>query len=345
MEPSEKPSPLESEFPLQDHYAPETEGEFPSPAFIAEVAGEETRKGFDDETKAEKPKVALEDYSIAAQKFLDQYERSGFFATYAKDVSLKFRVGDSFMIDYESGTVHLDGSWFHERGFSNEQILWACLHELSHFIDLTDEDMVGHGIFCTGIVAANNNEFGIVGVAPKTSVVFCKVLKASGAGNPSHIIKGIEHAIENNVDIISISFGARQDVPEIKQIIRKAYEKNIVLVAAAGNDKVEDSVNYPARYDEVISVGAVDENDQIAEFCSKGYKVDVYAPGVYITSTYLNNSYACMSGTSFATPFVAGIISLAISLRRKNKKAVIVQEIIDLIKKIPLKDFVEKYGT
>jgi hypothetical protein len=139
MEPSEKPSPLESEFPLQDHYAPETEGEFPSPAFIAEVAGEETRKGFDDETKAEKPKVALEDYSIAAQKFLDQYERSGFFATYAKDVSLKFRVGDSFMIDYESGTVHLDGSWFHERGFSNEQILWACLHELSHFIDLTDD--------------------------------------------------------------------------------------------------------------------------------------------------------------------------------------------------------------
>jgi len=211
--------------------------------------------------------------------------------------------------------------------------------------DSTDEDMVGHGIFCTGIVAANNNEFGIVGVAPKTSVVFCKVLKASGAGNPSHIIKGIEHAIENNVDIISISFGARQDVPEIKQIIRKAYEKNIVLVAAAGNDKVEDSVNYPARYDEVISVGAVDENDQVAEFCSKGHKVDVYAPGVYITSTYLNNSYACMSGTSFATPFVAGIISLAISLRRKNKKAVIVQEIIDLIKKIPLKDFVEKYGT
>lgn len=211
--------------------------------------------------------------------------------------------------------------------------------------DSIDEDMVGHGIFCTGIVAANNNEFGVVGVAPKSSVVFCRVLKSSGAGNPSHIIKGIEYAIENNVDIISISFGARQDVPEIKEVIKKAYDRGIVLVAAAGNDKVENSVNYPARYEEVISVGAVNESDTIADFCSKGYKVDVYAPGVYITSTYLNHSYACMSGTSFATPFVAGIIALAISLRRKNKKPIIVKDIIELIKTTPLRDFVEKYGT
>lgn len=212
-------------------------------------------------------------------------------------------------------------------------------------VESNDNHLGGHGVFCTGIVAASNNEYGIVGVAPKASIIFCKVLRASGGGKPDYILAGLRYAIESNVDIISISFGARFDIPEVGKIVREAYNRGIVVVAAAGNDCVDDSVNYPAKYDEVISVGAIDENDKIADFCSKGYKIDVYAPGVSITSTYLNNSYACMSGTSFATPFIAGLIALAISFRRKLGKPIIVKEIIEHIRNTSITEFVEKYGT
>lgn len=212
-------------------------------------------------------------------------------------------------------------------------------------VDSKDASLSGHGMFCTGVIAASNNDFGIVGVAPKCSIMFYKVLKASGAGKPESILNGLKYAINNGADIISLSFGARQDLPEIRSIVREAYNANIVLVAAAGNDKVDNSVNYPAKYEEVISVGAIDEYDRVADFCSKGYKIDIYAPGVSITSTYFNNSYACMSGTSFATPFISGLIALAISLRRKLKKPVRVDEIIKMIKTTPINEFVEKYAT
>ena len=139
MEPSEK-TVLETTGSAELEHVPSNPlDDGASFGFTAEVSREDHEKGFEAQQQQERIKIPLEEYASRAQQFLDQYERSGFFATYAKDISLKFHVGDAFMIDYESGTVHLDGNWFHERNFTNDQILWACLHELSHFIDLTGD--------------------------------------------------------------------------------------------------------------------------------------------------------------------------------------------------------------
>lgn len=210
----------------------------------------------------------------------------------------------------------LDAGWpFHTDLINN-------ILEVKDFVgpDSIEKDIQNHSVSCAGIMVANDNAFGIVGVAPKAVIIYGRVLKSNGSGSAINIINGVDYAIRCKVDILSLSFGARFIHDALYEKIKEAYNKGIVIVSSAGNDKVEDSINYPAKWEEVISVGAVDDKDVVADFCSKGYKIDVYAPGVSILSTHLNNSYGCFSGTSFAAPFVSGIIALGISLRRKNNK-------------------------
>jgi subtilisin family serine protease len=112
-----------------------------------------------------------------------------------------------------------------------------------------------------------------------------------------------------NVDIINMSLGAPSQPPTfIHDLIKEAVSKGIVVIAAAGNDS--HAVNYPARYDEVIAVAALDESGNLATFTSKDFTVDIVAPGTNIYSTHLNGNYCKMSGTSQASPFVAGICAL-----------------------------------
>lgn len=217
--------------------------------------------------------------------------------------------------------------------------------EIKDFVDSDsmEKNIQNHGVSCAGIIGANDNAFGIVGVAPRVAIIYGRVLKSNGSGGASSIISGIDYAIKNKVDIISLSFGARFVHDELHNKVKEAYSKNIVIVSSAGNDKVEDSVNYPAKWEEVISVGAVDDKDNIADFCSKGYKIDVYAPGVSVLSTHLNNSYGCFSGTSFATPFISGLLALGISLRRKSgKNDLKPQEIRKLLNTVKLSSLVEE---
>ena len=151
--------------------------------------------------------------------------------------------------------------------------------------DSWEDKLSGHGTHVAGIIAGSDNDFGVVGVAPK-----CK-------------------AIDLNVDIINMSLGASTEPPKfIHDLILEAVSKGIVVIAAAGNDA--QSVNYPARYDEVIAVAALDASGKLATFTSKDETVDIVAPGVDIYSTFLRNEYCKMSGTSQASPFVAGICAL-----------------------------------
>lgn len=188
------------------------------------------------------------------------------------------------------------------------------------------EDRQGHGTHCAGVIAGVDNEFGVIGVAPEASIYAVKVLGDDGYGSLNTIIKGIRWAIEQRVDVISLSLGIAQRPPQVfHNIIKEAYRRGIVVVAAAGNEN--DDVCYPAVYPESIAVGAINQVLSKAQFSNHGNELDISAPGVDIYSTFLNGTYAKMSGTSMATPLVAGAIALWIANKRLNNERYTVQDV------------------
>lgn len=176
------------------------------------------------------------------------------------------------------------------------------------------KDYNGHGTHVAGTIAAIQNNTGVVGVAPEVNLLIGKVLNKDGSGQINWIIKGIEYAIEQKVDIISMSLGGPDDVPELHEAIQKAVNGNILVICAAGNegdnDSNTDEYGYPGYYNEVISVGAINLNRQSSEFSNSNNEVDLVAPGENILSTYLDGKYATLSGTSMATPHVSGAMAL-----------------------------------
>lgn len=170
----------------------------------------------------------------------------------------------------------------------------------------------GHGTHVAGIIAAKNNEIGIVGVAPEADIFSVKVLNSRGSGYLSDVVKGIEWSMKNNMDIINLSLSATEPSYALIDVIDRAKKQGIVIVAAAGNRGItgSDSMGYPAKLPTVISVGATNENDQRASFSSIGPNLKVMAPGENILSTYKDNTYKSLNGTSMATPFVAGVVAL-----------------------------------
>lgn len=188
----------------------------------------------------------------------------------------------------------------------------------------------GHGIHVTGIIAARENGRGIVGVAPGCHILPVKVLNSDGSGSYEAIAKGLRYAIDANCDIINMSLGAPSEPPrEIHNLIKEAVSKGIIIIAAAGNDS--GKVNYPAHYDEVIAVAALDKNGNLAHFSSRGQEVDGAVPGVDIYSTHFNNGYAKMSGTSQASPFMAGICALLLSYSRKTAGVPLIKNYIEMM--------------
>jgi len=175
-------------------------------------------------------------------------------------------------------------------------------------------DYNGHGTHVAGTMAATINQKGVVGVAPEANLLIVKVLDRNGSGQYEWIINGIYYAIEQKVDIISMSLGGPEDVPELHEAIQKAVENNILVVCAAGNEgdgqDSTDEFGYPGSYNEVISVGAINLERQISDFTNSNNEVDLVAPGENILSTYLKGKYAKLSGTSMATPHVSGALAL-----------------------------------
>ncbi|MGG3563216.1 S8 family peptidase [Neobacillus rhizosphaerae] len=175
-------------------------------------------------------------------------------------------------------------------------------------------DYNGHGTHVAGTIAATINQKGVVGVAPEANLLIVKVLDRNGSGQYEWIINGIYYAIEQKVDIISMSLGGPEDVPELHEAIQKAVANNILVVCAAGNEgdgqDVTDEFGYPGSYNEVISVGAINLERQISDFTNSNNEVDLVAPGENILSTYLRGKYARLSGTSMATPHVSGALAL-----------------------------------
>lgn len=174
----------------------------------------------------------------------------------------------------------------------------------------------GHGTHVAGTIAAADNDIGVVGVAPKATIYAVKAFDKSGRGNISNVIDALNWCIEREVNVINMSFGFKNNSIALHRAIQEAYKRNIVLVAASGNSGGNNSVLYPARYDEVIAVGASNSQDKAAWFSSGGAQVTIMAPGAGIKSTYKDGGYENMSGTSMASPHVAGAAALLLSVMK-----------------------------
>lgn len=173
----------------------------------------------------------------------------------------------------------------------------------------------GHGTHVAGIIAAENNSIGVVGAGPQIDLYAVKVLSRNGSGYLSDVIEGIDWAIANNMQVINMSLGTTSDVQSFRDAIARANTSGITQVAAAGNDGL--AVNYPAAYPEVIAVSATDSADAITSWSSRGPEVDLAAPGLSIYSTYKGQDYRTLSGTSMATPHVAGTAALVLTQTAK----------------------------
>lgn len=173
----------------------------------------------------------------------------------------------------------------------------------------TYEDLNGHGTHVAGTIAALDNEVGVIGVAPDTELYAVKVLDSFGSGYTSDIAAGIEWAANQGIDIANLSLGGPTGSSALQQAADYAEEQGTLLIAAAGNSGTR-GVAYPAAYDNVLSVAAVDSSNNKADFSSFGPENDIAAPGVNILSTYLDNQYTELSGTSMASPHVAGVAAL-----------------------------------
>ena len=182
----------------------------------------------------------------------------------------------------------------------------------------------GHGTHCAGIIGAEGgNETGIAGVNWTVKIMPLKFMDSDGAGTTKDAIEAINYVINRkragvNVRVISASWGSTIKSRALEDVIRKAGDEGILLVAAAGNDHSDNDAkpHYPASYDlnNVISVAAVDRNDELTSFSNWGAtSVDVAAPGQQIFSTWLNHGFEEKQGTSMATPFVAGVAALVLS--------------------------------
>lgn len=171
-------------------------------------------------------------------------------------------------------------------------------------------DGSGHGTHVAGTIAAINNKFGVVGVAPQAEIYGVKIFNRMGNGYISDIVAGLDWALQNKMQVVNMSFGTTRPSKAMEEAVGKCVQAGMVLVAAAGNEGKENSVMYPARYPGVIAVSAVDQQDKLASFSSWGPEVTVAAPGVDILSTYPGGKYRTMSGTSMACPHTAGVAAL-----------------------------------
>ena len=182
------------------------------------------------------------------------------------------------------------------------------------------EDRNGHGTHCAGVIAARANDAGFIGAAPKSELLVAKVMGNDGNGSFEWITGGINWAVEKGAHIISMSISGPTTSNLLYTAVHRALEKGVFLICAAGNEGslYQNSIGYPGRYGSVISVASHDENGNPSGFSSQGGEIDIMAPGSRIWSTYKDGGYAELSGTSMATPFVAGLSALILSKHVKD---------------------------
>lgn len=219
------------------------------------------------------------------------------------------------------------------------RVRW-CANTLGAVLRTGDPDLCidrnGHGTHVAGIIASAIDNIGNAGVAPNVTLYAIKVLNDGGVGTYSDVAEGIVVAVKgpdgepgtvDDAKILSMSLGGPSDSNVLREAVEWAYSHGAIIVAAAGNsgdgDPSTDNILYPAKYDHVIAVGAMDQSYNVPIWSSDGPELDVVAPGVRIYSTYKGGGYATLSGTSMATPHVSATIALIQALRIASGKGLL----------------------
>lgn len=235
-------------------------------------------------------------------------------------------------------------------GFNDDVHGWDFVNQTGRIGDWN-----GHGTHCAGIAAAvAGNGIGIVGANPDALIMPVTVMQSDGTGDVATIIKGIDYAVANGADIISMSFGSYGESRAEEQALGRAYQK-AVLVAAAGNDgkclnhahlkrgQFAPKPMYPASYTFVLGVQAMNSEGNITVWSNdddngptytewgedKLYNYELLAPGVNIESTYPGGNYKSLNGTSMATPMVAGALSRLIQTKEYVNKEYLFGDLIN----------------
>lgn len=257
----------------------------------------------------------------------------------------------------------IDNAWINEieyngvegvdddnNGFIDDIHGWDFVNQTNRI-----DDYNGHGTHCAGIAAAMaGNDKGGVGANPNAQIMSIGVMQSDGVGDIATIIKGIDYATANGVDVLSMSIGTYAESMALEQALGKAYQK-AVLVAAAGNDGLciyrheclinkrrDNSPMFPAAYNFVLGVQATESTGTLAGFSNydedgpifsqydeeKLYNYELKAPGTLIMSTFRGGSYKALNGTSMACPIVAGGISRLLQCKEYNSKELLFGDLI-----------------
>lgn len=173
------------------------------------------------------------------------------------------------------------------------------------------DDDQGHGTHIAGIIAARDNDVGVVGVAPEASLYVVKALNAKGSGSFSTVSEGIRSCIAHGAQVINLSLGTDDTSETIISSVNAALRAGIIVVAAAGNEKTP--IDFPANIPGVLAVSSMSQNFKFSYFSNRGPSLAFIAPGEQILSTFPGGQYAYNQGTSQASPHVAGVAALLIS--------------------------------
>lgn len=194
--------------------------------------------------------------------------------------------------------------------------------------DSPPNDDVGHGTHVTGVISAlTNNGQGVAGMTWYNKVMPVKVLDSTGMGSTYSVAEGIIWAADHGAKVINMSLGNYASAQFLHDAIQYAFDKDVVMIAATGNDNTSQP-GYPAAYPEVLAVSATNQYREKASFSNYGDYIDVVAPGENIASTYMNSQYAALSGTSMASPHVAALAALIRSANPALKNT----EVYDMIR-------------
>ncbi len=223
-----------------------------------------------------------------------------------------------------------DGKDGDGNGFVNDIHGW-------NFVDNTNQssDDHGHGTHVSGTIGGiGNNGIGVAGVVWNVSILPVKFLSAQGSGTLEGAVESINYARMMKVNIMSNSWGGGGFTQSLYDAIAAARDAGVIFTAAAGNDRSDNDASpaYPASYeiDNIISVAATDNQDQIANFSNYGKRaVHVAAPGVHVYSTVKDSKYDTYSGTSMATPHVSGIAAMMLSINPKMTYAEVRKRLIE----------------
>lgn len=203
--------------------------------------------------------------------------------------------------------------------------------------DCMETDLKGHGTDCAAILCAKGKT--LFGAAPEIHLNVIKIADASGQRTLALAINGLTKAIELNSDVISISFSVSKtndnaaELEAMHDLIKQAYDQHITIVASAGNSGglAFPVNNFPAAFPECLSIGGIDRNRKRSKFSSKSNFLDLMGPGENLFS--LSNPASPINGTSFSTPFVAGVVAMIKSASKANGRVLHNLEIFDILKR------------